>query len=523
MTFASLIVPLVGLLLGIVVGAVGAWLVSRSRVQADSSDAAAALAEARAAAERARAETSDARSETAQVRVELATQRELLAQHRTEAANADADRAEQQAMVSHARSEVAEARSALAAAAAERDAALAQVKAMTDDQQRMVDQFKVLSGEQLDKQGKAVDEATIERNKAVEAMLVPLTRQLGEFQSKLAEIEKERVSISSELREQVRQVTLTGTEVRRETAALVTALRKPQVRGQWGELQLKRAVELSGMVEHCHFEQQGTTTNAADATIRPDMTVMLGDDRYVHVDSKVPLNSFLDAQEAADPAEQERLLVAFTRNVRSHVDQLSGKRYWTSSEKATPEFVVMFIPSEALASEALTRMPDLLQYASDRNIIIATPTTLIGLLKTVAYSWRQADLAENAQQVFELARELYTRLGKMGTHVDKLGRALNSAVVAYNGTVGSLETRVLSTARKIASLNVTDEQLSTPRAIDEAVRPITSPELIESAHEVPSLLDDLSLTRPEPSTDALVADEQSRATAQATNRLRSLG
>lgn len=510
MTFASLSLLLVGLLLGIVLGAICTWFIHRSRAQADTSDAAVALAESRATAERARAEAADAKAETSQVRVELSTQRELLAQQRTEAANVDADRAERQAMVSNAKAEVAEARSALASALAQRDAAVAQVVAMKGDQQRMVDQFKVLSTEQLDRQGKTADAAAAERQKAVEALVSPLTQQLKEFQQRVTEIEKERTTMATELREQVKVVTTTGDQVRRETAALATALRKPQVRGQWGELQLKRVVEVAGMVEHVHFQEQATTTTTADTTIRPDMTIMLGDSRHVHVDSKVPLAAFLEAQEAESESEAERLLTLFSKNVRSHVDQLSGKQYW-KSEAGTPDFVIMFIPAEALYVEAVNRMPDLIQYASDKAIIIASPTSLIGLLKTVSHSWRQVALAENATQVLKLARELHDRLGTMGSHVDNLGRALGRAVKAYNDSVGSFEGRVLPAARKLTELNVTDAELAAPAHVDAEVRSLTAGELIAdrdqhlaiTSGEAPATDE---LTRPAPTLEELIED-----------------
>ncbi|MBO1030955.1 DNA recombination protein RmuC [Tessaracoccus sp. SD287] len=533
MTFASLTLLLVGLLLGVVVGAVCSWLVSRSRSQAQSSDAVAALAEARATAERARAEAADAKAETSQVRVELATQRELLAQQRTEAANADADRAERQAVVSNAKAEVAEARSALAGALAQRDAALAQVEAMAANEEQMVNQFRILSSDHLERQGKTADAAAAERQKAVEALVSPLTQQLKEFQQRVTEIEKERSTLATELREQVKLVTSTGDQVRRETAALATALRKPQVRGQWGELQLKRVVEVAGMVEHVHFQQQATTTTSADTTIRPDMTIMLGDRRHVHVDSKVPLSAFLDAQEATSETEAERLLALFSKNVRNHVDQLSSKQYW-KSEAGTPDFVIMFIPAEALYVEAVNRMPDLIQYAADKAIIIASPTSLIGLLKTVSHSWRQVALAENAAQVLTLARELHDRLGKMGSHVDKLGRALGTAVNAYNDSVGSLEGRVLPSARKLSDLNVTDAELVSPRHVDADVRPLSAPELLQARDAQQAITagpdevleqsgaDLLALTRPDPSLEELVEDTQGTGHASATH-LRKLG
>ncbi|MGD8215489.1 DNA recombination protein RmuC [Aestuariimicrobium sp. Y1814] len=486
MTSASLVL----LLTGLVVGALGTWLVARSRGQAD-------LHEARAGAERARAET-------AQVRAELATQRELLAQHRTEAANADADRAEHQAMVSQARTEAAEAKADLAGAIAQRDAARAQVAAISADQQRMTDQFKLLSAEQLEQQGRTADAAAAERQKAVEAVVTPLTQQLAEFQQKITLMERERTALTTELREQVKLVSATGDQVRRETHALATALRKPQVRGQWGELQLKRLVEFSGLVENIHFVTQATTTTSAETTIRPDMTILLGDGKQVHVDSKVPLSAFLDAHESESEVEREQRLVQFTRNVRTHIDQLADKKYW-SSEVATPEFVIMFIPMESLYAEAMHRMPDLFEHATARGIVLANPGSLIALLKTVAHSWRQAELAENAGKVLSLARELHDRLATMGANIDKLGRALGSTVKAYNASVGSLEARVLPTARKLNDLHVTEAALESPSRVDAEVRPLTAPEL--------------EMRRPDPSLAELVED----TTPARTAHLRQLG
>lgn len=521
MTFQTVLALLAVLLVGLALGAAISWKLARSRKDADAATAVAALADARAAAERARAETSDARAEAAQARAELAGQRELVGQGRTELANAQADRAEAHAAISQARAEVAEARAKLAAAVAEKESALAQVAAIEEDQQRMVDQFRLLSAEQLERQNKTADAAAADRQKAVEALVAPLSQQLKDFQQRVNELEKERATMASELREQVRMVALTGEQVRTQAASLATALRKPQVRGQWGELQLKRVVEVSGMLEHCHFVQQGTTTTSAETTIRPDMTIMLGDNKHVHIDSKVPLQAFLDAHESQDDAERERLLGQFSKNVRTHVDQLSAKQYWKSEGGNSPEFVIMFIPAEALAAEALHRMPDLLQYASDKNVIIATPTSLIGLLKTVAYSWRQADLAENAQQVFDVARELHERLAKLGDHVGKLGRSLGAAVKAYNDSVGSLERRVLPSARKLRDLNVSDLEVAAPARIEETARTLSAPELVDDSEPLTGTLE-LELKRPEPSLEDLVADTHA-GQGQPGGQLRRLG
>lgn len=498
MTSATAVLMILALVVGLVIGVVATAMVLRARVRAEQADERSRTqvqaAEDRGAAERARAEISAARSEmsaaraeAAQARSELASQREQVAGQHTLVAQARAEAADAAATAAQYQSQVA-------GALAERDAALAQVQALQADQQRMVDQFKVTAAEQLQAQAKlaeaeaarrqaAADEAAARRQKDADALIEPLTKRLTELQQQMVQLEKERAQSATELREQVRQVTATGLQVSRETAALTTALRKPQVRGQWGELQLKRAAELSGMLEHVDFEQQQTTSTSSEQVIRPDMTVLLSEDRFIYVDSKVPLSAFLDAQEAEQDAERQRLLDVFGKNVRTHVDQLSGKQYYKAASN-TPEFVVMFIPSEALAAEALQRMPDLMEYSSRKNVIIATPLTLIGMLKSMSYSWRQAALADNARQVFELGRELYDRLATMGEHVNKLGRALGTALNAYNQTVGSLETRVLPAARKFQNLDVVDKQLADLSPADAAPRPLTAPELMTGPQEL---------------------------------------
>lgn len=505
------------LLFGVVLGAVCAWLVLRSRVQSQDATGRADLADTRAAMERAVAETATARAETNQVRAELAGVRALVESGRADLAQAQAERAETESALSEMRARASEAQSKLAGVVAERDAAIKRADEIAADHERMAHQFKALSAEQLEHQNKLANEAAAERQKQVDAIVAPLAQQLKDFQTRLTEMEKERVTISTELREQVKLVTMTGDQVRRETHALATALRKPQVRGQWGEMQLKRVVEVAGMVEHCHFTTQGTTTTTADTTIRPDLTVMLGEDKFVHVDSKVPLAAFLEAEEAESTTDRERLMGQFTRNVRTHVDQLSAKQYW-KSEAGTPEFVVMFIPSEALAAEALNRMPDLMAYASDKGILLTTPSSLIGLLKTVAFSWRQAAVAENARQVFDQARELYERLSTLGGHVEKLGRALGSAVKAYNVSVGSLEGRVLPAARKLKDLDVSGLELPSPSPVEVDVRQLRAPELVESF----TLPEKQELTRGEPTLDDLLDDAPASSPA-GSQHLRRLG
>ncbi|MFT4110975.1 DNA recombination protein RmuC, partial [Propionicimonas sp.] len=404
------------------------------------------------------------------------------------------------------------ARAAVVGALAERDAAVQRAAEVAADREQLLNQFKALSAETIERQTRQLEESAQSRQQATDQLLTPVRESLQRFNDRLTEVEKERVVLSAELRSQVSEVRLTGESLRRETAALVTALRKPQVRGAWGELQLKRVVELAGMVEHCDFVQQQTTHTTAGATIRPDLKVTLTEGRFIYVDSKVPLSAFLDAQEASDPAEQARLLGQFARNVQTHVDQLSRKDYYKADGGGTPEFVVLFLASEALAAEAFNRMPSLLEYASDRAVMLATPSSLIAMLKTIAYSWRQAALAESAQEVFSLGRELYDRLGTLGSHFDKVGRSLTSAVDSYNKAVGSIEGRVFPTARKLRDLKVTEKELDPVRVVEAAVRPLTGAELVEDAVVVTPMIGrsrsaEELLVRAQPELDDLLAGE----------------
>jgi DNA recombination protein RmuC len=283
------------------------------------------------------------------------------------------------------------------------------------------------------------------------------------------------------LRTQVSYVQQTGETLRRETAALVTALRKPQIRGSWGETQLKRVAEMAGMIERCDFDLQYTTT-ADDRVMRPDMRVNLSGGKHVFVDAKVPLSAFLEAAETDDPEVKAEALMRYARQVRTHIDQLSSKQYWKAAE--TPEFVVLFLPNEMFFATALDQIPNLYDYAAERDVVLATPTTLIGMLRAVAYGWRQEALAESAAEVFRLGRELYEKLGLLGNRFDKLGRALRTSVNAYNETIATVEGTVLVRARKFRDLNVSQKELPGPTQIDDAVRQIQATELVDDAVQV---------------------------------------
>ncbi|WP_370618153.1 DNA recombination protein RmuC [Mumia sp. Pv 4-285] len=305
----------------------------------------------------------------------------------------------------------------------------------------------------------------------------PVKESLDRFDTRLRELESSRIAWHSQLREQVEQVRATSESLRRETAALSTALRKPQVRGRWGEMHLQRAAELAGMVERCDFDLQ-TTVRDDGAALRPDMVVHLAGNKQVVVDSKVPLDAFLDSTEAEDDDERAAHLARHARQLRSHVDGLAAKTYWRQFS-TTPEFVVLFVPGEAFLSAALETDRALIDDAAAKRVVLATPTTLIALLRTVAFAWGQAQLADEARQVHELARELYDRLGTLGAHVGKVGRSLDSAVKAYNNAVGSLETRVLVTARKMSELHAPDTDLAAPAPVETLARPLQAPELVD--------------------------------------------
>jgi DNA recombination protein RmuC len=313
------------------------------------------------------------------------------------------------------------------------------------------------------------------RRAAVEHLIGPLKETLARVEEQLRESDAARTRSHAALAEQVHMARQTSEQLRAQTQALVTALRRPEARGRWGELQLRRVVELAGMSARCDFDEQVTVTSA-DGPLRPDMVVRLAGGKNIVVDSKVSLAAYLEAAESEDEDVRAARMEAHARHVRDHVDRLAGKAYWAALSPS-PEFVILFIPGEAFLAPALERDPGLLEHALGRRVHIATPTTLITMLRTAQYAWQQAALADNARAVFDLGRELYDRLGGLGRNVDQLGRALTKAVSTYNQTVGSLESRVLVTARKLNELNVVDGELDPLVPVEETPRALSAPEL----------------------------------------------
>jgi DNA recombination protein RmuC len=318
------------------------------------------------------------------------------------------------------------------------------------------------------------------RRAAVEHMVEPLKETLARVETQLRESDAARQLSHAALSEQVTIARQSSDQLRAQTQSLVTALRRPEARGRWGEMQLRRVVELSGMSARCDFDEQVSVSTDGGA-VRPDMVVRLAGGKNIVVDSKVSLAAYLEAAETTDEDVRERRLDAHARHLREHVDQLAAKAYWAALT-AAPEFVVLFIPGEAFLAPALEHDPALLEHAMAHKVHIATPTTLVTMLRTAQYAWQQAALSDNARAVFDLGRELYDRIASMGNHVDGLGKALANAVATYNRTVGSLESRVLVSARRLHQLGVVDAELESPKPVEQTVRALSAPDLIaESA------------------------------------------
>lgn len=306
------------------------------------------------------------------------------------------------------------------------------------------------------------------RQMAVEHMVQPIAESLGQIGSRLEQLEVSRREAYAGLSQQVRSLYESQELLRDQTGNLVTALRSPQARGRWGEMQLRRVVEMAGMLPHCDFDEQSTLATE-DGRIRPDVVVHLPGDKTVVVDAKVALDAYLEAVEARDDAGCKAKMVQHARQVRTHVDRLAAKSYWNQFPEA-PDFVVLFVPGDSLLGAALEHDPALLEHAVANKVLLATPVTLIALLRAVAYGWQQEALADNARQIADVGREMQDRVLTFVKHFGRLGRSLDRALEAYNDAAGSLEHRVLVQTRRFTELGVGETEIPPPAPIDKRTR-----------------------------------------------------
>lgn len=347
---------------------------------------------------------------------------------------------------------------------------------------QLKESFQALSSEALSKNNESflnLAKSTLEkyqegakgdlekRQEAIDKTIEPVGLALKAFNERVEKIEVRRTQTDASLQQQLRQLAESHVQLSKTTGSLVQALRAPQVRGQWGEMQLRRTVEMAGMVNRVDFLEQASIDSGDGQRQRPDMLINLPNGRQVVVDSKVPLAAYLDALQTDDPDRQKERMVAHARHIREHIKGLAAKSYWTQFNN-TPEFVVLFIPNETIFSAALEQDPQLIEMGVDNKVILATPTTLIALLKAISFGWQQEAIAREAKEIAALGKELYERIGVVTGHFSSLGRSLDQCVVHYNKAIGSVESRLLVTARKFEALDsAAPEPLPKPAAIEK--------------------------------------------------------
>lgn len=346
--------------------------------------------------------------------------------------------------------------------------------------------FLEVAEERLKRERQAGEAELAKRELAVKQMVEPVQRALDDVKRQTTEVDKARAETASQLGEQVRQMMAASEKLDKRTQDFINTLRRSDVRGNWGEVQLRRVVELAGMINHVDFEEQEVLRDNEGKNLRPDMSVKLAGGRTIVVDSKVALSALLEAFETDDEAVRAERLLAHARHVKKHVDDLASKKYWEQFDSA-PEFVVMFVPSEAFYQSALEQDSALQEYAFGKRVVIATPTTLVAMLRTVAHAWKEDALAKNAQVVLNTGKELYDRLVTMGGHLSRVGKALDSATRSYNATVASMESRVLVSARKFGEMQQISQDLPPVDVAELDVRILSAPELTGQESPEPEL------------------------------------
>jgi DNA recombination protein RmuC len=461
------------LLIGLALGAVAAWLILRGRTEA--------------AVQRTRLELEPRLSAEQQQAAFSASQLEARERELAEEKTRAADYAEQIARLRATESLLTERLAQEQRAAREKLALLDQAQAELANAFRALSadalksnnaSFLQLAQENLKQFQQAAQTDLDQRQKAVDESVKPIAESLKKVDEKIGELERARQTAYTSLDTQMKALLETHLpQLHRETANLVKALRQPHARGRWGEMQLRRVVELAGMLEHCDFTEQ-SSADTDTGRLRPDMIVKLPGGKNIVVDAKAPIEAYFNAIEDQDDTRRAHHLQQHARQLRERMDELARKAYWQQFEPA-PEFVVMFIPGEAFLASALQTEPELMERGMESRVLLATPSTLIALLKAAAYGWRQEALAENARQIADLGRELFDRIAVMAAHWSRVGKTLGQAVDAYNQATGSLETRVLVTARKFTDLGAVapDKEIPAPAVAEQQTRTLSAPEM----------------------------------------------